>query len=631
MRALTCISLLFLAIIPAFSQLIRLGHLPDSLKTDANEMILEDNTYFNIKDIHSSKLRRNYRAVILNSKADNLTDLVLYYSNFREIVDADIKIYSLLGKELDHIKLKDFGDFSTKGYSVASDSRAKYYKITENRFPYVIEVAYEVSYKGSMFYPAWIPQSSENLSVVEAKLIIEAPVNSFRHKSSGVMPKISTSDGRDRYEWSVASLPAFEYETLSYSIEDYAPVVYTAPNDFEMEGYEGNLSSWDSFGLWINQLNANKNTLPPGSVEPITSQFDESYTVIDKVQTVYQYLQDNTRYVSIQLGIGGWQPFESGFVHENKYGDCKALSFYTQSLLKEIGIDSYYTLINAGAYSHRTNPDFPEAHFNHAILTVPMENDTIWLECTSQTNPFGYLGKFTSNRFALMVTEEGGVMIKTRDYNESENVQTTIANVAVNADGSADIDLTRNYSGLEIENDSYRGATLKSETEQRKWFYDKHSWGNLELKELTIDKISYEELPKGAIKANLVLKNAASSNANRLFFKPTIFTDISGLKLNGSSRKYPLEVRYPYSQVDTLIVSFPEQFYPESKLGDEEINSVFGNYSRRVIQQENKFVIIRTFSLKKGEYTPESYGDFKGFIREVQKYDRKRLVMINKT
>ncbi|MEQ9303923.1 MAG: DUF3858 domain-containing protein, partial [Marinoscillum sp.] len=475
------------------------------------------------------------------------------------------------------------------------------------------------------------PQSSENQSIVEAKLVIDAPVNSFRHKSSGVEPSQNPVENRDHYEWLVNNLPAFKYEALSYSLEAYAPVVYTAPNGFEMEGYEGDLSTWNNFGLWINQLNANKNTLPASSIEPIVAEFDESFTTLDKVRTVYKYLQDNTRYVSIQLGIGGWQPFESGFVHENKYGDCKALSFYTQSLLKEIGINSHYTLINAGAYSHRTDPDFPEAHFNHAILTVPMENDTIWLECTSQTNPFGYLGKFTSNRYALMVTDDGGVMIKTKDYRESENIQTTVSNVSISKDGSATIDLVRHYMGLEIENDDFNETTLKSETDQRKWFYDEHDWGNLELKELTVDKISYEELPKGTMKANLILKNAASTNANRLFFKPTIFTDISGLKLKSSSREYPLEVRYPFSQIDTLNVTFPEHYYPESSLDDIELNSEFGDYSRKVIQDESGFTIVRSFNLKKGEYSPERFESFRDFIKEVQKNDRKRMVMLNKT
>ena len=60
-------------------------------------------------------------------------------------------------------------------------------------------------------------------------------------------------------------------------------------------------------------------------------------------------MQNNTRYISIQLGIGGWRPFEAAYVASKGYGDCKALSNYMYSLLKEAGILSYYTLVKAGA------------------------------------------------------------------------------------------------------------------------------------------------------------------------------------------------------------------------------------------------------------------------------------------
>ena len=122
-------------------------------------------------------------------------------------------------------------------------------------------------------------------------------------------------------------------------------------------------------------------------------------------------MQDNTRYISVQYGIGGWEPENAMAVDQLGYGDCKALTNYTMALLKTQGIDSYYTVLYGGV-KRDMNPEFTMMQGNHAILNVPTEDSTdIWLECTSQTNPFNYLGDFTDDRYALRIGENGGEII----------------------------------------------------------------------------------------------------------------------------------------------------------------------------------------------------------------------------
>ncbi len=64
------------------------------------------------------------------------------------------------------------------------------------------------------------------------------------------------------------------------------------------------------------------------------------------------------------------------------------------------------------------------------------EKDSVWLECTSKTADFGVLGSFTENRNALLITENGGVLVPTPMSRASENVIRAYTTVDLKDDGS---------------------------------------------------------------------------------------------------------------------------------------------------------------------------------------------------
>ena len=106
-------------------------------------------------------------------------------------------------------------------------------------------------------------------------------------------------------------------------------------------------SSWKSFGSWIKDLYQGLDVLPPDRQQFFKSLVENAGSETEKIKRIYTYLQQNFRYVSIQLGIGGLKPFSAEFTDKKKYGDCKALSNYMKAALKAVGIKSYVAIINA--------------------------------------------------------------------------------------------------------------------------------------------------------------------------------------------------------------------------------------------------------------------------------------------
>ena len=268
------------------------------------------------------------------------------------------------------------------------------------------------------------------------------------------------------YSWEVKNVAAFESEPYGPKFRYLVPRVLLTPKNFEVEGMKGSMSSWGSIGKWSYELGKDKKELPEGAIEAINRELVGAKNDLERAERIYKYVQNSTRYVSVQLGIGGWQPFDPTYVFENGYGDCKALTNYTQALLQHAGIESFYTLVKAGR-GEEVDHSFPSSQFNHVFLAVPIESDTVWLECTSQTNPFGYLGSFTSDRHVLVTSEEGGKLIKSPGYDEKLSTQIRTANVKIDKAGNATATVSTAYGGLQYEN--VEGQLFRSPEDQKKW------------------------------------------------------------------------------------------------------------------------------------------------------------------
>lgn len=595
-----------------------------------NEYVISDVRHFTILNAKESRMERKYQAMILNEYAGDLNKIVLYYSKFSKIVSLKVSVSGMDGKVIKRYSLKDCRDVTGDWSAVASESRVKYLDIVQSHYPYILDVEYRVDDKGSMFYPTWVPVGGEKQGIKSSTFIVSDPQNvGFRYRNRNVVePKGEPEGTGTRYTWEVHDVRPVVAEPFAGKLEDVLPVVYLAPVYFEMDGYKGNMESWENYGKWIHQLCSGRDDLKPEQLAEIKKECDALSSVRDKVRAVYRYVQKNTRYVSVQLGIGGWQPFAASHVHQNKFGDCKALAFYTCALLKAVGVPSFYTLIRAGSHVDEIPEDFPTARFNHVIVTVPMERDTIWLECTSQTSPMGYMGTFTSDRNCLLIGENGGRLTRTRKYGEADNLQKTGVKVCLDPSGDAEVELKRTFTGLEIENHGFWDLLRRSESDKRKWIQDHVDYGSLELASYTILPLMGDEVPRTGYEIKGVLRGFASASTGRLFLTPCRFSNIFDIKLTAKERISPIVIRYPYTQVDSILIAIPEGYRVEGRIFPVALTTPYGSYDMEVREEEGKLRIKRSFCLRAGTFPKTDYDKFKDFITKVQLADRSRLVLV---
>jgi len=625
-------TLLFLTIsITAFSQDYNVALIPDSLKENANVVKRFEEFYIVVKDIDKAVIKHKYAVTILNENGDNDAWYSNGYDKLRELSDISGNLFDKDGKKLKSVKKKDIEDAPAEdGFSLISDNRYKAHNFFYRQYPYTVEYEDEQTYNGILAFPQWRPIENLKMSVQQSRYTIEAPPDyALRYKQFNYAAQPAITNGKTKlYTWEVKNVKTFPYENFQPNVHAINPYVYAAPTEFSYGGYSGKMSSWLEYGKYQVELNKGRDELPENIKQEVHKLTDGTTDAKEKIKILYSYLQNNTRYISVQLGIGGLQPFDAKYVATKKYGDCKALSNYMHALLKEAGIKGYYTEITAGENEKFYIPDFPSFQGNHVILCVPLNKDTVWLECTDQDMAAGYLGNFTDDRYGLMIKEDGGYLVKTPKYTEKENTHISIITSAIDENGKLTAKIKTTYSGLE-QDDLF--SRLKH------WSKEdilKQMKSEIDIPTYDIVDFKHEE-HKGTIPAideylNLTAENYASVSGKRIFVTPNILSK-SRVKLSSAeTRKYDIVKRYSFKDADTISIAIPAGYTVEAMPKNVAVSNKFGTYNISFSVEPQKISCTRLYTETEGRFPATDYPELVKFYDTMFKADHSKIVFVKK-
>ena len=595
---------------------------------NANAVVRDYQTEATIISKEEAKVKVKKIVTILNENGKGHATFAVRYDKLIKIDHIKANVYDASGKVVKKLKKSDIQDISAiSDFSIFEDSRAKVADLSHTSYPYTVEYEYEKSVKNILFLPDWYPQDASLTSIESASFKVITPQDyKLRYKEINLTnpAAVKTTDQGKQYTWKVTDLPGIKREPQSVAFQELVPIVLVGPAAFIIQGYPGDMSTWESFGAWNYELNKGRDQLSSETVETVKQLVSGVPDKRAKIKAIYEYLQSKTRYVSIQLGIGGWQTFEASFVDEKSYGDCKALSNYTQAMLKSVGIDSYYTLIYADRYRPDIVTDFPSNQFNHVILSVPMEDDTVWLECTSQLAPFGFLGTSTSDRHALMVTENGGKLVKTSNYSHHDSRQVRTSEVQIDKEGHGIAQIDTDYSGLEYE--TVYSVLNASNEDQKKWLYQ-----NLDIPSFEIMDYTYSQekkaLPIAREELKLHLRKYASNSGKRMFLTPNLANRRTYVPPKTEERKTDVVTKYAYTHQDTVKYLLPEGYHIEFLPESESFKTSFGSYTCTFESTSGQLIYTRQLEMYKGRFPAETYSDYRDFLQKVVKADKIKVVL----
>jgi hypothetical protein len=600
--------------------------IPLHLLKNANAVVRQYEVIFEVKNIGEAIETEEKVFTVLNQNGAKQSEVYFGYNSLIEIEDIEASVLDASGKVVRNLKRRDIEDYKVPEFLFVNDQRFKVLKLPAHSFPYTIRYRVVKKYKSLMHYPVFEPMENSKMALQHAHFELKMPPG-----LEARIKEVNLPEGckKGRYAWEFRNIPALATEPFAPPVEKTLPIILTGPTHFTVEGYKGDMSTWNDFGQFIGHLNAGRQAISETTKATLTKLTASCPDTLCKIQRVYEYMQSMTRYFYVGMGIGGWQPALASTVDQYKYGDCKGLSNYTVSMLQHVGVPARYVLIKAQGYPDNQFPDFPNGYFNHAITCVPLSNDTIWLECTNQMGSWGYMSDFTDNRPALVVTPGGGFLTKTPAYTEKENTVRRDIRVKLALDGSAKVSFNNTFQAIMQE--TAEQVSYASKEEQKKMVYE---W--LSINDFVIDSLSFERekgrLPRVHQKMQLTLPKLASVSGKRLFVPVNLMSQPWKIPTADSTRQFDVQADVRgYSEENTTYLELPEGYRAEGEVAPIEAKSVFGQFNMTITKEEGRVVVHRKLVVNSRVQPKERYAEWIEFMKAVNKADKTKLVLLKPT
>lgn len=241
-------------------------------------------------------------------------------------------------------------------------------------------------------------------------------------------PTIEEAGGRRIYRWTLSNPEPRKGKVLTKQLFNVS-----------------SLQSWPEVGDWYLGLQSGRAVLTPELTELANGLVEGKTDPREKLEAVYAYVSQSVRYVSISLGLGGYQAHPAAEVSKNQYGDCKDKHTLLAVLLSAVGLEAHPVLLNVGMEIEADVPSPGE--FNHVISVVPMGEEWVWLDTTQEVAPLGFLPSIIRGKKALLVQADESHLLEIPKKSPVGDVRRTLLKGEVDAKGTLSAHLRHETRG----------------------------------------------------------------------------------------------------------------------------------------------------------------------------------------
>jgi len=362
---------------------------------------------FPVKCLYDSvfvNIRSNYTAeIIFKQKYQFNQALVSEYSAIRVPVNRyiDFSLIEMItvlpdGRQikLNSNDIETVSDFSPQFYP---DSKSMIIHIPSPRVGAVAVIAYKLSYKSLLYLPQFFRQ--RDIPIGSSYLEVSSEIPYTFHATDDIQQEQIEGSHTEFY---IGNIPAIRYESHMPPGSDYHIVV--KPDSVIYEGNKYGFNTWTDVAQFYNELSETEYIADDDDTIVLLAAniVKNAENELDSLKALLDYVRDNIRYISVNIGRGEFKPLKAIEVLNKKFGDCKDQSALLTALCRSVGFDA-----NPALMTTRDKPDVILSHpwpgyFNHVITAVDTGSGYLFLDASQATCCFGSLPPNLRNRRALV-------------------------------------------------------------------------------------------------------------------------------------------------------------------------------------------------------------------------------------
>jgi transglutaminase-like putative cysteine protease len=597
------------------------------------ETIVKDNG-----DIET-RYRRAYKLLRPEAR-ERYGSIVVRFDNETKLSFLKAWTITSAGQQIE-LKEKDAVESGMTSYELYSDTRVKYLKFPEANPGSVVGYEYVQRHRPFVFEDNWAFQ--ENVPTRRSRFSLQIPAGwEFTNYWANYPEQQSHSSTSNQYVWEVNDIPGVEVEPRMppmLAVAGRMDIKYF-PRDPKLRGKT--TGTWNDLGVWYAGLTSGSRDATPAIKQKVAELTAGIADPVAKMKALTSYMQRQVRYVAIEIGIGGYQPHPAAAVFTHQYGDCKDKATLLSAMLHEIGIESYYVLIDARRGI--VNPEFPSTQFNHVILAIRLpENLTdptlyavvdnpklgrlLFFDPTNQYVTLGYLPSYLQDNFGLVVSADGGTMISLPLLPPATNrlLRTAQMNLSTSGELTGEVKEVRWGAPAVDTLAAYLGVSPAERQSVMEKFLGS-SLSNFTLKHASIGNL--EQYDQGlTFNYEFVAMGYAKQAGNLLIVRPRVVGEKGSSLLTGKSRKYPIEFEEATRQDDIFDITLPEGYVVDELPQPVHAQCDYATYKSDVQVTGKVLHYKRTYEITDLVVPTKKLGEVQDFFHQIAADEKSSVVL----
>jgi transglutaminase-like putative cysteine protease len=539
------------------------------------------------------------------------------------------------------VKDKEASEVSLADFEVFSDQRAKVIKFPEATVGSVVGYEYTQRQRPFVFEDDW--QFQDTIPTRRARFSLQLPAGwEFTNYWANFAHQQPQSSSNNQYVWELENIPAIEVEP------DMPPFLAVAGRmDIKYFPRDQNLrakttGTWNDIGVWYSGLTASSRVPSPALQQKVSELTSGISDPLAQMKALASYIQRNIRYVAIEVGIGGFQPHPASDVFAHQYGDCKDKATLLSTMLKQIGIDSYY--VSVDTERGIVNPKFPSIRFNHVILAIHLPDkisDTaiyatlndpklgrlLFFDPTNPYVPLGYLPPYLQDNYALVIAPDGGELVSLPLLPPATNRLLRTATLSLSATGSLSGEVEELRWGGPAEQSREQFLTAAPADRQKVFeAFLGNSLTNFSLTSAAIGNLQkYDE--SLTLTYKFAVDGYAKSAGDLLILRPRVVGAKGSNLLSGKARKYPIEFTEASRQDDVFDITLPPGYVVDELPKPVQAECAYATYKSEVQVANNVLHYKRTYEIKDVVVPTQKLDEVRDFFHQIADDEKSSAVL----